>query len=60
MKTSLIAGGPTGIAAIFRAPLSGTRMRVDSPYEHDLARDALLPPSSLQIKPARFVRSVSA
>ncbi len=43
VKTSLIAGGSAGIAAIFRAPLSGAIMGVESPYKHDLAHEALLP-----------------
>ena len=42
-KTTLIAGGSAGIAAIFRAPLSGAIMGVESPYKHDLAHEALLP-----------------
>jgi len=42
-KTTLIAGGAAGIAAIFRAPLSGAIMGVESPYKHDLAHEALLP-----------------
>ena len=43
VKTTLIAGGSAGIAAIFRAPLSGAVMGVESPYKHDLAHEALLP-----------------
>lgn len=42
-KTTLIVGGSAGIAAIFRAPLSGAIMGVESPYKHDLAHEALLP-----------------
>jgi CIC family chloride channel protein len=42
-RTALIVGGSAGIAAIFRAPLSGAIMGVESPYKHDLAHDALLP-----------------
>ena len=42
-KTTLLAGGSAGIAAIFRAPLSGAIMGVESPYKHDLAHEALLP-----------------
>ncbi len=42
-KTTLLVGGAAGIAAIFRAPLSGAIMGVESPYKHDLAREALLP-----------------
>jgi CIC family chloride channel protein len=43
VRTTLLAGGSAGIAAIFRAPLSGAIMGVESPYKHDLAHDALLP-----------------
>lgn len=43
VRTTLLAGGSAGIAAIFRAPLSGAIMGVESPYKHDLAFDALLP-----------------
>lgn len=42
-KTTLIAGGAAGISAIFRAPLSGAIMGIESPYKHDLAHEALLP-----------------
>lgn len=42
-RTTLLAGGSAGIAAIFRAPLSGAVMGVESPYKHDLAHEALLP-----------------
>ena len=42
-KTTLLAGGSAGIAAIFRAPLSGAIMGVESPYKHDLAYEALVP-----------------
>jgi CIC family chloride channel protein len=42
-KTTLLTGGSAGIAAIFRAPLSGAIMGIESPYKHDLAHEALLP-----------------
>jgi CIC family chloride channel protein len=42
-RTTLLAGGSAGIAAIFRAPLSGAIMGVESPYKHDLAHEALVP-----------------
>ena len=32
-----------GIAAIFRAPLTGAIMGIESPYKNDLAHDALIP-----------------
>ncbi|HVW26926.1 MAG TPA: chloride channel protein [Polyangiaceae bacterium] len=42
-RTTMLAGGSAGIAAIFRAPLSGAIMGVESPFKHDLAHEALLP-----------------
>jgi CIC family chloride channel protein len=42
-RTTMLAGGSAGIAAIFRAPLSGAVMGVESPYKHDLAHEALVP-----------------
>jgi CIC family chloride channel protein len=43
LRRTMLAGGSAGIAAIFRAPLSGAIMGVESPYKNDLAHDALLP-----------------
>lgn len=42
VRRALLTGGSAGIAAIFRAPLSGAIMGVESPYQQDLAHDALL------------------
>jgi CIC family chloride channel protein len=42
-KSTLIVGGAAGIAAIFRAPLSGAIMGVESPFKRDLAHEALVP-----------------
>lgn len=42
-RTTLLTGGSAGIAAIFRAPLSGAVMGVESPFKRDLALDALVP-----------------
>ena len=42
-KSTLIVGGSAGIAAVFRAPLSGAIMGVESPYKRDLAHEALVP-----------------
>lgn len=42
-ETTLIVGAAAGIAAIFRAPLTGAIMGIESPYKHDLAHDALIP-----------------
>ena len=42
METTMLAGAAAGIGAIFRAPLTGAIMGVESPYKKDLAHDALL------------------
>ena len=42
VRSTMLTGGSAGIAAIFRAPLSGAIMGVESPYKQDLAHDALL------------------
>jgi chloride channel protein, CIC family len=42
VRAALLTGGSAGIAAIFRAPLSGAIMGVESPYKRDIAHDALL------------------
>ena len=42
IETTLLVGAAAGIAAIFRAPLTGAIMGIESPYKHDLAHDALL------------------
>jgi CIC family chloride channel protein len=42
LETTLLAGASAGIAAIFRAPLTGAIMGVESPYKRDLAHEALL------------------
>ena len=42
VRAALLSGGSAGIAAIFRAPLSGAIMGCESPYKRDLAHDALL------------------
>ena len=42
-ETTLIIGAAAGIAAIFRAPLTGAIMGIESPYKNDLAHDALIP-----------------
>ena len=42
-ETILMVGAAAGIAAIFRAPLTGAIMGIESPYKHDLAHDALIP-----------------
>jgi CIC family chloride channel protein len=36
-------GAAAGIAAIFRAPLTGAIMGIESPYKHDMAHEALIP-----------------
>jgi chloride channel protein, CIC family len=42
IETTMIAGASAGIAAIFRAPLTGAIMGVESPYKHDLAHESLV------------------
>jgi CIC family chloride channel protein len=42
VETTLLAGASAGISAIFRAPLTGAIMGVESPYKHDLAHEALI------------------
>jgi chloride channel protein, CIC family len=42
VETTMIAGASAGIAAIFRAPLTGAIMGVESPYKHDLAHESLV------------------
>jgi CIC family chloride channel protein len=42
VETTLLAGGAAGIGAIFRAPLTGAIMGIESPYKHDLAHEALV------------------
>ncbi len=42
VETTLIAGAAAGIGAIFRAPLTGAIMGIESPYKRDLAHDALV------------------
>ena len=41
-ETTMLAGAAAGIAAIFRAPLTGAIMGIESPYKRDLAHDALI------------------
>jgi len=43
VETMLMVGAAAGIAAIFRAPLTGAIMGIESPYKRDLAHDALIP-----------------
>lgn len=42
-EIALMVGAAAGIAAIFRAPLTGAIMGIESPYKHDLAHEALIP-----------------
>lgn len=43
IRLTMIVGASAGIAAVFRAPLSGTIMALESPYKKDLAHEALIP-----------------
>jgi chloride channel protein, CIC family len=42
VETTMLAGAAAGISAIFRAPLTGAIMGVESPYKHDLAHESLI------------------
>lgn len=42
IETTMLAGASAGISAIFRAPLTGAIMGIESPYKHDLAHEALV------------------
>jgi CIC family chloride channel protein len=42
-KVLLIAGAAAGIAAIFKAPITGIVFALEVPYKDDLARHALIP-----------------
>jgi CIC family chloride channel protein len=42
-RTILIAGAAAGIAAIFKAPLTGLIFALEVPYKDDVARRALIP-----------------
>ena len=42
VETTLLAGAAAGIAAIFKAPLTGAIMGIESPYKHDLAHESLI------------------
>jgi chloride channel protein, CIC family len=42
-RVMLISGAAAGMAAVFRAPLTGLVFAVEMPYKDDLAHEALLP-----------------
>ena len=42
-RIMLIAGAAAGMAAVFRAPLTGIVFAIEMPYKDDLAHEALLP-----------------
>jgi CIC family chloride channel protein len=42
VETTMLAGAAAGIGAIFRAPLTGAIMGIESPYKHDLAHESLI------------------
>lgn len=42
-KVLLVAGAAAGVAAIFKAPATGTVFAMEVPYQEDLARGMLLP-----------------
>jgi len=41
-ETTMLAGAAAGISAIFRAPLTGAIMGIESPYKNDLAHESLI------------------
>jgi CIC family chloride channel protein len=45
MKVLLVAGAAAGVAAIFKAPLTGIVFALEVPYQEDLARRMLFPAS---------------
>src|SRR6185437_13304714 len=42
-RIMLISGAAAGMAAVFRAPLTGLVFALEMPYKDDLAHEALLP-----------------
>lgn len=42
VEVTMLAGAAAGISAIFRAPLTGAIMGIESPYKKDLAHEALI------------------
>ena len=42
VETTMLAGAAAGISAIFRAPLTGAIMGIESPYKNDLAHESLI------------------
>jgi CIC family chloride channel protein len=42
VETIMLAGAAAGISAIFKAPLTGAIMGIESPYKHDLAHESLI------------------
>lgn len=42
-RTLMVAGAAAGVAAVFKAPLTGVVFALEVPFQADLARDALLP-----------------
>lgn len=42
-RITLISGAAAGMAAVFRAPLTGLTFALEMPYKDDLAHEALLP-----------------
>lgn len=43
VRTLMLAGAAAGVAAIFKAPLTGIVFALEVPYKDDLAREALIP-----------------
>lgn len=43
VRTMMVAGAAAGVAAIFKAPLTGIVFALEVPYRDDLTREALIP-----------------
>lgn len=43
VRTLMLAGAAAGVAAIFKAPLTGIIFALEVPYKDDIAREALIP-----------------
>ncbi len=56
-KALMVAGAAAGVAAIFKAPATGVLFALESPYQGDVARRALLP--ALIAAAASYVTFVS-
>ncbi len=49
IKTIMLAGASAGLAAIFKAPLTGILFALEIPYQRDIVREAFIPASLASI-----------